>query len=272
MDLLHPRRRVSRTWVRCLPRRRKSRPPRLAFVPALLPGPDAATSLEDYRNRWLEPATGAWTTRDPLGDVDALNLYASFGGNSLLQVDRFGLASCSDLTPGNLTTYFPRVRLKTPFHIWDWDGAAPVGDLLAQADQCCDRMGAFPPPRCVRACSEWRSSLIPKASRLAADHRDRILVDMLRNVCRYRFGNGPDGLDRLAAWAASAGRGNLGYMLTSAGARSRRDYLKGRGWRFHRMRAVALAREVLDACPCPPPVQPWPGDWPGSGSDLEGRQ
>ena len=53
---------------------------------------DAATGLYDFRNRWLEPATGAWTARDPLGDVDSLNLYQAFLQVPAMLVDTFGLA------------------------------------------------------------------------------------------------------------------------------------------------------------------------------------
>ncbi len=52
---------------------------------------DAATGLYDFRNRWLEPETGAWTARDPLGDVDSLNPYGFLLCSPLDGTDAFGL-------------------------------------------------------------------------------------------------------------------------------------------------------------------------------------
>ena len=43
--------------------------------------------------RWQEPATGAWTARDPLGDVDGLNLYSFVSGNPPNRMDPTGLSA-----------------------------------------------------------------------------------------------------------------------------------------------------------------------------------
>jgi RHS repeat-associated protein len=52
---------------------------------------EAATGLYDFRNRWMVPETGAWMSRDPLGDIDSSNLYQAWMANPVLARDPDGL-------------------------------------------------------------------------------------------------------------------------------------------------------------------------------------
>jgi len=52
---------------------------------------DQSTELYDYRNRWMEAATGSWSVRDPFGSVESSNLYQYVLVNPLSNADVFGL-------------------------------------------------------------------------------------------------------------------------------------------------------------------------------------
>jgi RHS repeat-associated protein len=52
---------------------------------------EEVSGLYDFRNRWLNPETGSWLSRDPLGAVDSENLYASFLGRPNSMRDPNGL-------------------------------------------------------------------------------------------------------------------------------------------------------------------------------------
>jgi RHS repeat-associated protein len=54
---------------------------------------DGATGLLLARNRWYEPLAGRWTTRDPAGYVDGLDLYLYVRGNPWSLVDPTGLVT-----------------------------------------------------------------------------------------------------------------------------------------------------------------------------------
>jgi RHS repeat-associated protein len=52
---------------------------------------DAQTGLIYYGHRYYSPTIGRWTTRDPLGEVGGMNLYAFVGNNPVNWVDPWGL-------------------------------------------------------------------------------------------------------------------------------------------------------------------------------------
>lgn len=52
---------------------------------------DSETGLVYFGNRYYDPTTGRWLTRDPLGNVDGPNLYAFLENNPLCNFDCFGL-------------------------------------------------------------------------------------------------------------------------------------------------------------------------------------
>ena len=60
--------------------------------PGTLRSAASVCGMQSFRNRWLEPATGAWTVRDPLGDVDSLNLYQVGLDDPLSRTDYSGLS------------------------------------------------------------------------------------------------------------------------------------------------------------------------------------
>ena len=57
---------------------------------------EQATGLYCVRNRWYEPNTGRWTSRDPAGYVDGMNLYRYGRANPLTYTDPMGLASIGE--------------------------------------------------------------------------------------------------------------------------------------------------------------------------------
>ncbi len=60
---------------------------------------DDATGLYYYGARYYAPWLGRWTSPDPAGTVDVLNLYAFVGGNPIHFVDKQGLNRASSVRP-----------------------------------------------------------------------------------------------------------------------------------------------------------------------------
>ena len=62
--------------------------------------------VPDYGYRWLDPLTGRWPSRDPIGERGGLNLYGFVGNNPASAVDILGLteaarearSACADRT------------------------------------------------------------------------------------------------------------------------------------------------------------------------------
>ncbi|MEM7391661.1 MAG: RHS repeat-associated core domain-containing protein, partial [Verrucomicrobiota bacterium] len=81
---------------------------------------DNETGFYYYRARYMEPRSGRFTTRDPLGYIDGLNLFAYVGQNPFRWLDPFGFEKGSWLD--GLQEFL------------DWAGFAPgvgaVPDLL----------------------------------------------------------------------------------------------------------------------------------------------
>lgn len=48
-------------------------------------------TLDDHRNRFADPMTGRWMTRDPIGYSDAVNLFEYELSKPVRFVDPFGL-------------------------------------------------------------------------------------------------------------------------------------------------------------------------------------
>jgi len=55
---------------------------------------DRTTGLYQVRYRWLNPAMGAWVTRDPMGYVEGLSLKAYVRSSPSNVTDAYGLAGC----------------------------------------------------------------------------------------------------------------------------------------------------------------------------------
>ncbi len=51
----------------------------------------AATGLVNFRMRWYDPVTGRWLSKDPIGLIGGLNLYAFCEGNPVNNIDCVGL-------------------------------------------------------------------------------------------------------------------------------------------------------------------------------------
>lgn len=56
---------------------------------------EKVTEFYDFRRRWLDPSTGGWLSRDPLGVIDSENLHQTFRGNPLNFTDPNGLMAIS---------------------------------------------------------------------------------------------------------------------------------------------------------------------------------
>ena len=68
-----------------------------------------ASWLYAVRNRWLHPTLGRWMSRDPIGYLGGINLYAYCGNDPTNCVDALGLGPCDDDIPQskNLTIANP---------------------------------------------------------------------------------------------------------------------------------------------------------------------
>lgn len=50
----------------------------------------AVTGLTNFRMRWYDPRTGRWLSKDPIGLIGGMNLYAFCGDNSVCRSDPYG--------------------------------------------------------------------------------------------------------------------------------------------------------------------------------------
>ena len=71
----------------------------------------AGTGLYDYRFRVMEPETGRFGQRDPLGYVDSLNVYAYVVNNPNRYIDPFGLLLGDDVLGGGLPGDHPAMGI-----------------------------------------------------------------------------------------------------------------------------------------------------------------
>ncbi len=53
-------------------------------------------TLNDHRNRFADPMTGRWLTRDPAGYISGFNLFEALHSSPLNRVDPIGLDPCFD--------------------------------------------------------------------------------------------------------------------------------------------------------------------------------
>ncbi len=112
---------------------------------------DPAINKYHVRNRVLDPDTGRWTRRDPLGYVDGMGLYEYSESQSMVRRDPSGLAThgCSEslgcgggkAQPGNL--WQPHRRRIA-------DCASQSQSMLSCVDCCIDTIGFDIP--CYLAC------------------------------------------------------------------------------------------------------------------------
>jgi RHS repeat-associated protein len=66
---------------------------------------DSETGLYYYGERYLDPITGQWLSREPLGESESVNLYAYTGNDPINFVDAGGLAKVALDANHNLTTF-----------------------------------------------------------------------------------------------------------------------------------------------------------------------
>jgi len=62
---------------------------------------DPVTELADHRLRWLDPETGSWLSRDPLGVHDSTNLYQAMLAAPTVGTDPWGLTTGGWATAGS---------------------------------------------------------------------------------------------------------------------------------------------------------------------------
>jgi RHS repeat-associated protein len=67
---------------------------------------DAEFNLYYYGQRYYDPATGRWLSRDPIGEIDSHNLYIFVGNDSINRIDFIGLTKI-----GTILDFF--------FSVWD---------------------------------------------------------------------------------------------------------------------------------------------------------
>lgn len=104
------------------------------------------SSLYLVRFRWLDPSTGRWVERDPLGYVDGASLYEYVGGQSFQFRDHLGLERDEDVRRGvkngQSGTYHHRYkRSRRWYELWlverteyDEENSYFVPDVIAPGD------------------------------------------------------------------------------------------------------------------------------------------
>jgi RHS repeat-associated protein len=53
---------------------------------------DSETGLYQVRHRYLHPTLGRWLSRDPIGEMDGVNIYVYVSDNSINRIDHLGLS------------------------------------------------------------------------------------------------------------------------------------------------------------------------------------
>lgn len=90
---------------------------------------DAASGLHNYGYRFYSTNTGRWTTRDPIGAIDSMNLSVAFRNNSINNIDLHGSRSylvpngsgpLSDAIGDDLFTLtMDKLNIKRGFKFWN---------------------------------------------------------------------------------------------------------------------------------------------------------
>jgi RHS repeat-associated protein len=68
---------------------------------------DEETGLYNFGRRFLDPVTGQWLSREPLGESESINLYAYTGNDPINKIDVLGLKSKWVTDPNNPITEMP---------------------------------------------------------------------------------------------------------------------------------------------------------------------
>jgi RHS repeat-associated protein len=76
---------------------------------------DAETGLYYYGKRYLDPVTGQWLSREPLGENQSLNLYSLAGNDPVNHADAFGLAKIDLKAPVKI---IPVPGMAGRFQVW----------------------------------------------------------------------------------------------------------------------------------------------------------
>jgi len=127
---------------------------------------DGETGLINYGRRYLQPPTGRWLSKDPIGEQGGENLYAFVYNLPLDEIDPVGLATCKsnykwivhppmqdrDLQSPQMITVNTTVRIgeisavvrrQEPFSgLW---GLTITEPSLVGGDCCCTPSGGFKP-------------------------------------------------------------------------------------------------------------------------------
>ena len=61
---------------------------------------DSITGLYYYGNRWYDPVTGRWPSRDPIKESGGFNVYVMTNNKSISKIDILGLVSNTYSVPG----------------------------------------------------------------------------------------------------------------------------------------------------------------------------
>jgi RHS repeat-associated protein len=93
---------------------------------------EGSLKIQYNRNRYYDYYTGRWTTHDPIGYIDGVNLYGYAASNPLVFIDSFGLQKncCNPCVPGAREI---RVLNIGRLDMWDVRLVAFEGSVLASA-------------------------------------------------------------------------------------------------------------------------------------------
>jgi RHS repeat-associated protein len=75
---------------------RRGEPANLGFVTHYT---DPVSGLVDFGQRWYNPSTGHWLSREPLGEGESVNLYAYCNNDPVNYIDYLGLAELDSRCP-----------------------------------------------------------------------------------------------------------------------------------------------------------------------------
>ncbi|OAI75332.1 hypothetical protein RSP799_23730 [Ralstonia solanacearum] len=171
----------------------------------------AASGMYLTQYRAYDPGTGRWVSRDPIGELGGINLYAYVGGNPISLTDRRGLATREQINAAVqiLRETFPEVLAASPNSITGVAGLSGVlgnelggkTDLSGNIQYNADHYGADGVPVDEVELDNFLQTIAHEMQHLNESSRDRIGINIgewIRNITRNDCWSIEDQIDRNA--------------------------------------------------------------------------